>query len=173
MEKREQDIPKLAPNVYIAPGAVVKGDVTIGAGSSVWYQTTIRTEHNAIVIGENTNIQDNCVLHVNKGEPMEIGNGVTVGHGAIVHGKKVGDNTLIGMGAILLNGSVIGANCIIGAGTLVTQNTVIPDNSLVIGQPGRVKREVSPEEIEANRINALHYVEDGRRAIDEYRKGTD
>ena len=160
MEQREHNIPKLAENVYVAPGAVVKGNVTIGSGSSVWYHATIRTEYDEIVIGENTNIQDNCVLHVNKGEPMEIGDGVTVGHGAIVHGKKVGDNSLIGMGAILLNGSVVGKNCIIGAGALVTQNTVIPDNSLVIGQPGRVKREVTPEEIEANRESAIHYAKD-------------
>ena len=166
MEEREQNIPKLAKNVYVAPGAVIKGNVTIGAGSSIWYHTTIRTEHDEIVIGENTNIQDNCVLHVNKGEPMEIGDGVTVGHGAILHGKRVGDNTLIGMGTILLNGSVIGKNCIIGAGTLVTQNTVIPDNSLVVGQPGRVKREVTQEEIEANRNSAVHYVEDGAMMSD-------
>lgn len=150
----------------MAPGAVIKGNVMIGAGSSIWYHTTIRTEYDEIAIGENTNIQDNCVLHVNKGEPMEIGNGVTVGHGAILHGKKVGDNTLIGMGAILLNGSIIGKNCIIGAGTLVTQNTVIPDNSLVVGQPGRVKREVTQEEIEANRNSATHYVEDGAMMSD-------
>ena len=157
--------PRIAEHVFIAEGAVIKGDVKIGAGSSVWYHATVRASGSAISIGENTNIQDNSVLHVDKGGVLEIGNGVTIGHSAIVHGKKVGDNTLIGMGAILLNGSVVGNNCIIGASALVTQNTEIPDNSLVLGQPGRVVRSVTAEECEANRKNAMHYVEEARLEI--------
>lgn len=162
MNGKEQNMPQTAEDVFVAEGAMVKGNVRIGAGSSVWYHATVRASGGTISIGENTNIQDNSVLHVDKGGTQEIGNGVTIGHSAIVHGKKVGDNTLIGMGAILLNGSVVGKNCIIGAGALVTQNTEIPDNSLVLGQPGRVVRSVTPEECEANRENAMHYVEEAR-----------
>ena len=159
MNEKDQNTLQIAENVFIAEGAVIKGNVKIGAGSNVWYHATVRASGAAISIGENTNIQDNSVLHVDKGGVLEIGKGVTIGHSAIVHGKKVGDNTLIGMGAILLNGSVVGKNCIIGAGALVTQNTEIPDDSLVLGQPGRVVRSVTPEECEANRENAMHYVE--------------
>lgn len=162
MEGKEQNTPQLAEDVFVAEGAVVKGNVRIGAGSSVWYHATVRAGEACISIGENTNIQDNCVLHVDRGNELEIGNGVTIGHSAVVHGEKVGDNTLIGMGAILLNGSVVGKNCIIGAGALVTQNTEIPDNSLVLGQPGRVVRMVTPKECEANRENALHYAEEAK-----------
>lgn len=160
MGGEEQNKPQISEDVFVAEGAIVKGNVKIGAGSSVWYHATVRARGAAISIGENTNIQDNSVLHVDKGNVLEVGNGVTIGHSAVVHGKKVGDNTLIGMGAILLNGSVVGQNCIIGAGALVTQNTEIPDNSLVLGQPGRVVRSVTPEECEANRENARHYVEE-------------
>lgn len=149
-------------SVYIAPGAVILGNVTIQENSSVWFHTTIRADREAIMIGANSNIQDNCVIHLDEGFPVVIGDGVTIGHGAIVHGCKVGDNTLIGMGAIVLNGAVIGKNCIIGAGTLITQNTVIPDNSLVIGSPGKVCRKLSDTEIEHNKINALHYVKEAQ-----------
>lgn len=160
MNEKTKSTPQLAEGVFVAEGAIVKGNVKIGIGSSVWYHATVRASgvDTGISIGANTNIQDNCVLHVDKGNSLEIGNGVTIGHSAVVHGKKVGDNTLIGMGAILLNGSVVGKNCIIGAGALVTQNTEIPDNSLVLGQPGRVVRSITSEECEANRENAMHYV---------------
>ncbi|MGN0377944.1 MAG: gamma carbonic anhydrase family protein [Suilimivivens sp.] len=150
------------PGIFIAEGAIVKGNVTIGEESSVFYNATVRAEHAEIIIGKRTNIQDNCVLHVDKGDILEIGDGVTVGHGAVVHCRKVGDNTLIGMGAILLNGAVIGENCVIGAGTLITKNTVIPDNSLVVGSPGTVKRTVTKEETEANKRNAALYVEEAK-----------
>lgn len=154
--------PVIPESAFIAEGAVVKGAVTLGENCSIWYHATIRADRSTITIGDNSNIQDNCVVHVDAGACVHIGSGVTVGHSAILHGCTVGDNTLVGMGAILLNDCVIGKNCIIGAGTLVTQNTRIPDNSLVLGNPGRVKRALTPEEIEANRRNALHYVEEGR-----------
>lgn len=147
-------------SVYIAPGAIVLGDVTIKENSSVWFHATIRGDRNHIFIGSQSNIQDNCVLHVDTQFPVEIGNGVTVGHGAILHGCKIGDNSLIGMGAILLNGATIGKNCIVGAGALVTQNTIIPDHSLVIGSPAKICRTVTKDEIENNKKNALHYVEE-------------
>ena len=162
MSTNERKTPTIPSSAFIAEGAVVKGDVTLGENCSVWYHATVRADRATITIGDNTNIQDNCVVHVDAGASVHIGKGVTVGHSAIVHGCTVGDNTLVGMGAILLNDCVIGKNCIIGAGTLVTQNTRIPDGSLVLGNPGKVKRTLTPEEIEANRRNALHYVEEGR-----------
>lgn len=149
--------PKIAKTAHVAPGADVVGDVTLGKQCSVWYNAVLRADNDAIVIGERSNIQDGCVLHVDTACPIRIGNGVTVGHGAILHGCSIGDNALIGMGAILLNGAKIGANCIIGAGALVTQNMEIPDGSLAIGAPAQVRRPVTMEEIEGNRRSAEEY----------------
>lgn len=146
-----------AAKYFIAPGAVVSGSVWIGESAGVWYHAVVRGDRAPIRIGSGSNIQDNCVVHVDAGYPVEIGENVTVGHGAILHGCSVGDNSLIGMGSILMNGCRIGKNCIIGAGTLVTQGMVIPDNSLVIGSPGRVKRQVTEAEIEQNMRNAALY----------------
>lgn len=151
--------------VYIAEDAIVSGNVSLGVGSSVWYHTTIRTGEGKITVGSDTNIQDNCVLHVDKGAELTIGNCVTIGHSAVVHCHKVGNGTLIGMGAILLNGAVIGENCIIGAGALIPQNLVIPDGSVVVGQPGKIRRTVTPEEIEANHENAMHYVAEAATSL--------
>jgi carbonic anhydrase/acetyltransferase-like protein (isoleucine patch superfamily) len=151
--------------VYIADGAIVRGNVSLKEGSSVWYHATVRTEDGKITVGYWTNIQDNCVLHVDKGAELAIGDYVTIGHSAVVHCSRVGNGTLIGMGAILLNGAVIGENCIIGAGALIPQNMVIPDGSVVMGQPGKVKRAVTPEEITANRENAVHYVEEAAMSL--------
>lgn len=152
--------PILNKNVYIAPGAIVLGDITLGENSSIWFHAVIRAENASIFIGNNTNIQDNCVLHVDEGADIHIGNGVTVGHGAIIHSCTIGSNSLIGMGAIILNHAVIGKNCIVGAGTLITQNTIIPDNSLVIGSPGKIARTVTDSEIEDIRQNSAHYVKE-------------
>uniref|UniRef100_UPI004055C15B gamma carbonic anhydrase family protein n=1 Tax=Acetatifactor sp. TaxID=1872090 RepID=UPI004055C15B len=154
---------KLAESVFIAPGAIVLGDVTAYEDVGIWYHATVRGDRASIIIGKGSNIQDNCVVHVDEGYPVEIGEHVTIGHGAIIHGSKIGDNSLIGMGAILLNSCVIGKNCIIGAGALVTQNTVIPDNSLVLGNPGKIKRELTSEEIAGNLQNAFIYVEEARK----------
>ena len=153
---------KIHESAFIAPGAIVLGDVILEKDTSVWYHATIRGDRTSIFIGAGSNIQDNCVIHGDAGYPVSIGNGVSVGHGAILHGCTVEENTLIGMGAILLNGCHIGRNCIIAAGALVTGGTVIPDNSLVIGNPGKVKRQVKPEEIMANRKNAASYAEEAR-----------
>lgn len=152
--------PVLGKNVYISPGAIVRGDVTLGDNSSVWFHTVVRAEAGSAVIGNDTNIQDNCVLHVDHGADIRIGNQVTIGHGAIIHGCTIHSNALIGMGAIIMNHAVIGENCIIGAGALITQNTVIPDNSLVIGNPGKIIRPVTDEEKENIRHNAAYYVEE-------------
>lgn len=150
--------PVIERNVYIAPGAVVRGDITLHENVSVWFHAVIRAEEGTVVIGNGSNVQDGCVIHVDKGADVTIGQHVTIGHNAIVHGCTVGDNTIVGMGAIVMNHAVVGKNCIVAAGALVTEHTVIPDNSLVMGSPARVKRMLTQEEIEHNRYNAEHYV---------------
>lgn len=157
--------PEIHPDAFIAPGAAVYGDVSVEAGCSIWFNATVRGERAYVKVGEGSNIQDNCVIHVDEGFCVSVGRGVSVGHAAVLHGCRIGDNSLIGMGAVVLNGAVIGKNCIVGAGALVTQNTVIPDNSLVIGSPAKVKRRITPEEAAANKTNALHY----RKEAEEYR----
>ena len=152
--------PEIHESVFVAPTATVVGNVRIGARSSVFFGAVIRSELDEIVIGEGTNIQDNCVLHIERGIPVHVGSGCTIGHSAIVHSCTVGDNTLVGMGAIILNGAVVGKNCIIGAGALVPQNAVIPDGSLVVGMPGKVRRSVTEEEIATNRASAQMYMEE-------------
>ena len=152
---------KKGKNVFIADTATVIGNVELGNNSSVWYGAVIRGDSDAIKIGDNSNIQDTAVVHVDPGTPVKIGDWVTVGHGAIVHGAKVGNNTLIGMRATLLNNAVIGSNCIVGAHALVTEGKIIPDNSLVIGSPAKVIRTLSVEQIESIKINAEAYVNKG------------
>lgn len=150
--------PVLGKNVFIADGAIVRGDVTLDDYANIWFNAVVRADADSITIGKNSNVQDNCVLHVDIDAPLHIGDNVTIGHGAIIHGCTIGNNSLIGMRAIILNHAVIGKNCIIGAGALVTQNTVIPDNSLVIGSPAKVKRTVTDQEIDDITHNAIHYV---------------
>ena len=154
--------PQVADDVFVAPGASIIGDVKIGAGSSVWFGTTVRGDLQPIRIGAFTNIQDNTTVHVMGDSPTEIGNYVTVGHNAIIHCRKIGDNSLIGMGSIILGYSEIGENCIIGAGTLLTQYKKIPNNSLVFGNPAKIMRALREDEIEALRESAMHYYECGR-----------
>ena len=149
---------KIDPSVYTAPGAHIVGNVTIGAGSSVWYNTVIRADEAPIIIGNNTNIQDLVTVHVGMDQPAVLGDGVTVGHNAIVHGCTVEDNVIVGMGAILLNGSHIRRNSIVGAGALVTQGKDFPEGSLILGSPAKVVRSLTPEEIEGIRRNAEVYV---------------
>lgn len=155
-------------NTFVAPGAVVLGKVTLSEECSVWYNATVRGDRERVIINKGSNVQDNAVVHVEDGYGVVIGRGVTIGHGAIVHGCNIDDNTLIGMGAIILNGAKIGKNCIIGAGALVTQNTIIPDNSLVIGNPGKVLRQVSENEIQTNRHNAQAYIEESKEYKSQY-----
>ncbi len=149
--------------VFVAPGAVVLGDVTLGEDVGIWYHATVRGDSAPIVIGRNTNIQDNCVVHTGAGYPVRIGENVSVGHSAIVHGCEIGDNALIGMGAILMNGCVIGKNCIVGAGALVTEHMVIPENSLALGSPARVTRRVTEEELAKSLQNAELYAQEAVR----------
>ena len=154
-------------SVFQAEGCRIVGDVTIGRDSSVWYNAVIRGDDAEVVIGEKTNIQDLCMVHVCAGMPTVIGNGVTVGHSAIIHGCRIGDNTLIGMGSIIMNGAVIGKNCVIGAGALVTGGTVIPDNSLAFGSPAKVVRTIDAEGEEANRKSAEFYLQAARESVSE------
>lgn len=159
--------PDISPMARIAEDAVICGDVVLQAGSSVWFHTTIRAERERIIIGRDSNVQDHCVLHEDDGFPTVIGDRVTVGHGCILHGCTVGDETLIGMGSIVLNGARIGQGCILGAGSLVTQNTVIPDGMMAFGSPARAVRPVTPEEREHLRKNAAAYVEQSQAYVEE------
>ena len=151
--------PRLGKGVYIARGAVVLGDVTLGDRSSVWYNAVVRGDINRIEIGDHSNIQDNAVIHLADDFPCVIGNWVTVGHSAVVHACKVGDESLIGIGAVVLDGAVIGRQCVIGAKALITPGTEIPDGSMVFGAPGRVVRALSKDEREKLKIWAEKYVE--------------
>ena len=156
--------PAIHPTARVAENATLVGDVTLGDRASIWYGAVLRGDSAPITVGADTNIQDNAVVHCDAGFPAVIGSGVTVGHGAILHGCTVEDGTLIGMGAILLNGCVIGKNSLVAAGALVTQNAVIPPESLVVGSPARVLRPLRPEELETQAGDALHYV---RHAADQ------
>src|SRR5947207_4157571 len=153
----------IGPHVYIAQGAIVVGDVTRGEYSSVWYNAVLRGDINQIVVGHHTNIQDNAVLHLADEYPCRVGNYVTVGHSAIVHACTVGDESLIGMGAVILDGAVIGEQCLIGAKALIVQGAEIPPGSLVLGLPGKVVRPLRAEERRALKISAEKYRSEERR----------
>ncbi|NLK42934.1 MAG: gamma carbonic anhydrase family protein [Tissierellia bacterium] len=160
LRDKENNIDKktnIHEDAFIAESADVLGDVTIGEGSSVWYSAVVRGDMSYIKIGNYTNIQDNATVHVDTGMPCEIGDYTTVGHNAIVHGCKIGNNCLIGMGAIILNGAVIGDNSIIAAGALITENANIPPNSVVMGSPGKIRREVTEKDVETTKENAIRY----------------
>jgi carbonic anhydrase/acetyltransferase-like protein (isoleucine patch superfamily) len=150
--------PAVDPTAWLAPTAVILGAVRVHARASVWYGAVLRGDEEELEIGAGTNIQDNCVLHADPGFPAILGEDVTVGHHATVHGARVGDATLVGMGAVLLNGCEIGAGSIIAAGTVVSQRVRIPPRSLVLGVPGRVQRTVTDEEYAANLASARAYV---------------
>lgn len=149
--------PEIADGVFVAENAAVIGNVKIGKGCSVWYGAVIRADSDSIVIGENTNIQDNCTVHTAFDYGVKIGNGVTVGHNAVVHGCTVGDNTLIGMNSTILNGAVIGNNSIVGAGALVTEHKQFPDYSLIIGVPAKAVAVLDDEAVEKIRQNGIEY----------------
>jgi gamma-carbonic anhydrase len=153
-------LPQVAASAYIDPSAQVIGDVAVGERASVWCNATLRGDVNYIRIGEDTNIQDNSVLHVEDGlYPLLIGNRVTVGHSVVLHGCVIEDECLIGIGAIILNGASIGAGSVIAAGALIPEGMEVPSGSLVMGVPGKVRRPVSEGEKERFRVNAQHYVE--------------
>jgi gamma-carbonic anhydrase len=140
--------PRIAQDAFIAPSAVIAGDVTIGPGASVWFGAVIRGDVARIRIGAGSNVQDNCVLHADEGMPCEIGAGCTLGHGAIVHGARLGDRVLVGMGAIVLSGAVVGGECIIAAGAVVPEGKAIEAGQLILGVPGKAVRPITEEERE-------------------------
>ncbi len=148
---------------WIAPTAVLIGDVHVETGVGIWFGTVIRGDNEPISIGAGSNVQENCVFHTDPGFPVRVGAGCTIGHKAMIHGCEIGENSLIGMGATVLNGAKIGRNCLIGAGALITEGKVIPDGSLVVGAPGKVIRALDEAAIEGLRHSAQHYQENMRR----------
>ena len=148
---------------WVAPNAVVIGDVSLKKNASVWFGAVLRGDNDPIILGENSNIQDNSVCHTDDGMPLIIGNNVTVGHKVILHSCTVGDNSLIGMGSTVLNKAKIGNNCLVGANALVTEGKEFPDNSLIVGSPAKVKRELTDMEKKIIELSALHYVENMKR----------
>ena len=154
---------KNAGENWVAPNACIIGDVTLEKNTSIWFNVTLRGDVENIYVGEGSNIQDGSVLHTDPGYPLKIGKDVTIGHLVMLHGCTIGDNSLIGIGAVILNGAKIGKNCIIGANALVTENKEIPDNSLVIGSPGKIVRQVSSDETKSITENAIHYQENWKK----------
>ncbi len=148
---------------WVADNATLVGSVVLEHNASIWFNVVIRADNDIIVIGENSNIQDGAVLHTDAGVPLIVGNHVTVGHKAMLHGCTIGDNTLIGINAVILNRARIGRNCIIGANALIPEGKEIPDNSLVMGSPGKVVKEISDAQAMMLRLSALHYVENFKR----------
>lgn len=155
--------PEIDPSAYIADGAVIIGDVTIGRESSVWFNAVIRGDSDSIRIGNQTNVQDVCVLHADKGFPCTIGDRVSLGHAAIVHGATVEDDVLIGMRAVVMNGARIGSGSIVAVGAVVTEGTVVAPGSIVMGVPAKVKRTADPRDAERIGRAADHYVQAARR----------
>ena len=157
--------PELADpqTVYLAPGSMVIGKVTLGKDVNFWPHAVARGDNEPIIIGEGTNIQEHSMLHTDPGFPLTVGKDCTVGHRAILHGCSVGDHSLIGMGAIVLNGAVIGKNSLVGAGALVTEGKQFPDNSLIVGSPARVVRMLDDSAISKLTLSAKHYAANGRR----------
>jgi carbonic anhydrase/acetyltransferase-like protein (isoleucine patch superfamily) len=155
--------PDIADSAWVADNAQVIGDVHMAADSSVWFSSVVRGDTATIRIGEGTNIQDGSVLHADVGIPLTIGKHVTVGHMVQLHGCTVGDESLIGIGAIVLNGAKIGKNCLVGAGSLVTEGKEFPDGSMILGSPAKVVRQLTPEQIEGLRRSAQHYVNNKNR----------
>ena len=149
-------------SVFIADGAKVIGNIEIGKDSSVWFNAVIRADLDEVKIGDNSNVQDNAVIHTSDGFGVSIGDNVTIGHGAIIHGCTIKDNVMIGMGAIVLNGAVIEENCIIGAGALVPQGKVIPAGSLAFGNPVKIVRQLTDKEIASIKDNANAYVSEAK-----------
>ena len=161
----EDKKPKNSGENWVAPNATIIGDVTLEKNSSVWFNAVIRGDNENIHVGEGSNVQDGSVLHTDPGCPLKIGKDVTIGHIVMLHGCTIGDNSLIGIGAVILNNAKIGKNCIIVAKALITENKEIPDNSLVVGAPGRVVRKLTDEEIGKITENAKHYQDNWKRYV--------
>ena len=155
--------PQIHSSAWVADSAQIMGAVTMGADASVWFGATVRGDTEHITIGEGANIQDGSVLHADHGMPLTVGKHVTVGHMVMLHGCTIGDESLIGIGAVVLNGAKIGRNCLVGAGSLVTEGKEFPDGSMIMGTPAKVVRQLTPEQIEGLRQSARHYIDNARR----------
>ncbi len=154
---------------FIAPTAAVIGKVRLETDASIWWHAVLRGDNELITVGEGSNVQDGSVLHTDPGFPLTIGKGVSIGHLVMLHGCTIGDNSLIGIGAVILNGARIGRNCLIGAKALVLEGAEIPDNSVVLGAPGKVARQVTPENLDRIRESAEFYVANWQRYLKELR----
>lgn len=159
----EGKAPRMAPDAWVADSAQVIGDVHLGAQASIWFGAIARADNEPMHIGAGSNVQEAAVLHSDPGYPLTIGDNVTVGHQAMLHGCTVGDGSLIGIGAVVLNGAKIGKHCLVGAGALVTEGKVFPDGSLIVGSPANVKRALSPEQMQGLLQSARHYRDNARR----------
>ena len=160
---KKLETPKTEFAAFIAPNATIIGNVELAKDSSVWFGAILRGDNDLISIGEATNVQDGTIIHTDDGIPLRVGARVTIGHAAILHGCTVGDESLVGIGAVLLNGSSIPRHCVVGARALVTEGKTFPERSLIIGSPARAIRTLTDEEIEGIRASAAHYVENARR----------
>lgn len=156
-------IPSLHASAWVADDAQVIGNVTLAEDVSVWFGVVVRGDTESITVGKGSNIQDNSVLHADHGKPLVVGENVTVGHQAMLHGCSIGDNSLIGIQAVVLNGAKIGKNCLVGAGALVTEGKEFPDGSMILGSPAKVVRQLSAEQIESLKMSAQHYIDNARR----------
>ncbi len=152
-----------ADEYWIAPNAVVIGNVVLKKNASVWFGAVLRGDNEAITIGEGSNVQDNSVLHTDMGSPLTIGANVTVGHMVMMHGCTIGDGSLIGIGSVILNGARIGKNCLVGAGALITEGKEFPDGSMILGSPAKVVRELAPEQAARMGMGAMGYVRNWQR----------
>lgn len=148
---------------WIAPDAKIIGRVKLARDAGIWFGSVLRGDNEPIIIGRGTNVQELCVMHTDPGFPLTIGEGCTIGHRAILHGCTIGDNSLIGMGAVILNGARIGKNCLVGANALITEGKDYPDNSLIVGSPAKVVRELDAGAVEGLKASAQHYVANGER----------
>ena len=155
--------PQMAASAWVADSAQVIGDVVLGEDVSIWFGSVLRGDTANLQIGAGSNIQDGSVLHADPGKPLVVGERVTVGHQVMLHGCTIGDESLIGIGAVILNGAKIGKNCLVGAGALVTEGKEFPDGSMIIGSPAKAVRELSPEQIDGLRKSAQHYIDNARR----------
>ncbi|MDN3921712.1 gamma carbonic anhydrase family protein [Roseateles violae] len=155
--------PDIAESAWVADSAEVIGRVELAEDVSIWFNAVLRGDNELMRIGRGTNIQDGSVLHSDHGSPLTVGEGVTVGHQVMLHGCTIGDHSLIGIGAVVLNGARIGKGCLVGAGALVTEGKEFPDGSMIIGAPAKAVKELSPEQIQALKLSAQHYIENARR----------
>lgn len=155
--------PTVHESAWVADSAQVLGNVHLAEDSSVWFGVVIRGDTDTIRVGRGTNIQDNSVLHADRGMPLTIGDNVTVGHQVMLHGCTIGEGSLIGIQAVVLNGAKIGKNCLVGAGSLVTEGKEFPDGSMILGSPAKAVKQLSPEQIEGLKMSAKHYVDNARR----------